>query len=416
MSGPPSTSPVDAAAIGGLRRRTADGTTTMVAGALVGALGAYAFQLVGGRVLGSEEFAPIAVLWTVQFLVFTIVLIPVEQLTIRRLAVFPDHPLSQDLPLLSGTVLVTAAAVTGALLVWRDQILEGEVIHALQGGLIVVGYGILAFGRGRLAGMTDYRSYGIATGSESVFRLVLAIPILALAASSSALAWSMVAAPLVIFFWRPFRRVRAGGEAVQAPGAGGFLANFVLANGASNVILAAGPLVVSALGAPPEMVSAFFVRLILLRAPFTLAYGLVARILSPMSRLVAEGRDERLHVWARRILIAGLGVSLAGGLVGRWLGPWIVQLMFGAEFRPTPTVASLIVAGVGAALASLAVTQLLVARGQTGRLAAAWLTALAAAAVAIVVSSGLPDVRVGIGFLVGQAVALAGIASAVLVD
>ena len=107
------------------------------------------FQLVGGRVLGTEEFAPIAALWTTQFLVFTIVLIPVEQVTIRRLAISPDHPLRQDVPLLVGTVLVTGAVVAAGLFLSRDRFLDGEATHALQAGLIVLGYGVFAFGRGR---------------------------------------------------------------------------------------------------------------------------------------------------------------------------------------------------------------------------------------------------------------------------
>jgi hypothetical protein len=36
----------------------APGTRFMVAGGLIGALGAYVFQLYGGRMLGPEAFAP----------------------------------------------------------------------------------------------------------------------------------------------------------------------------------------------------------------------------------------------------------------------------------------------------------------------------------------------------------------------
>ena len=46
----------------------APGTGFMVAGALIGAVGAYLFQVYGGRSLGPEAFAPVGVLWTVFFI------------------------------------------------------------------------------------------------------------------------------------------------------------------------------------------------------------------------------------------------------------------------------------------------------------------------------------------------------------
>ena len=65
--------------------------------------------------------------------------------------------------------------------------------------------------------------------------------------------------------------------------------------------------------------------------------------------------------------------------------------------------------GVTAAIASLVTAQTLVARGQTSRLAVAWMVALAAAGLAIAVGSAEPDIRVGAAFLVGQIVALVGV-------
>jgi hypothetical protein len=67
------------------------GTSYMVVGTLVAAIGAYLFQLIAGRVLGPTALAPITVLWTIQFLVFTTVFMPMEQLTIRRLNLVREH-------------------------------------------------------------------------------------------------------------------------------------------------------------------------------------------------------------------------------------------------------------------------------------------------------------------------------------
>ncbi len=386
----------------------------MVAGGVLGAIGVYVFQLIGGRALGEVEFTPIANLWTVQFLVITIVLFPIEQLTIRRLAMRPDHPLRRDMPLIAGVVGSTAIVVAAALFIWRDEFLDGETVHAVQAGLLVLGYGMFAFGRGRLAGMLDFRHYGFTTGAESMTRLALAVVLVVIGTTSAGLAWAMVAAPLVILAWQPFRHIAADDEHISVEGAGGFLASYVVANGASNIILAAGPLVVDALGASNAVVNQYFFALILLRAPFTFAYALIARVLAPMARLVSEGRSSELSRFVGLIVVAGVGISAVGGVVGNAIGPWVVALLFGDEFRPQALVAALIVAGVGAAFASLILTQILVARGHTGRLAMAWVTALVAAATAIAVVGGEPDVRVALGFIVGQAVALIGLAIAAL--
>jgi O-antigen/teichoic acid export membrane protein len=52
------------------------GTAYMIVGTFVAAVAAYLFQLVVGRSLGPTEFAPVTVLWTIQFLVFTTVSCP----------------------------------------------------------------------------------------------------------------------------------------------------------------------------------------------------------------------------------------------------------------------------------------------------------------------------------------------------
>ena len=76
-------SPVVEAGKRGLRAR---GTGFMVAGALIGAVGAYLFQVYGGRSLGPDAFAPVSVLWTTFFILATVLLVPVEQYVTREVA------------------------------------------------------------------------------------------------------------------------------------------------------------------------------------------------------------------------------------------------------------------------------------------------------------------------------------------
>src|SRR4026209_410184 len=56
-----------------------DGTAWLLIGSLPAGVLAYVFQVIGGRVLGSEAFAPIATLWTLQYVVMAILLFAIEQ-------------------------------------------------------------------------------------------------------------------------------------------------------------------------------------------------------------------------------------------------------------------------------------------------------------------------------------------------
>ncbi|MCI0545606.1 MAG: hypothetical protein L0Z49_14380, partial [Actinobacteria bacterium] len=68
----------------GRRGFRAPGTGFMVGGSLIGALGAYLFQWYGARSLDPTELAPISALWTLFFILVTILLVPVEQYVTRE--------------------------------------------------------------------------------------------------------------------------------------------------------------------------------------------------------------------------------------------------------------------------------------------------------------------------------------------
>ena len=62
-----------------------DGTGAIIAATALTALAVYLFQVIVGRSLGVEGFAPLGVLWTISFMVFTVLYLPVEQYVTRRL-------------------------------------------------------------------------------------------------------------------------------------------------------------------------------------------------------------------------------------------------------------------------------------------------------------------------------------------
>jgi lipopolysaccharide/colanic/teichoic acid biosynthesis glycosyltransferase len=104
---------------------------------------------------------------------------------------------------------------------------------------------------------------------------------------------------------------------------------------------------------------------------------------------------------------AAVAIALIAGVLGWFLGPWVVSVAFGSEFTPDRIDALAISVGVVFAGAGLFVGQILVARGESVRLAIAWFGALAASVATIILASTAgPITRVGLGFAAGAAFAL----------
>jgi O-antigen/teichoic acid export membrane protein len=295
-----------------------------------------------------------------------------------------------------------------------DQLFGGDPVYLPITALLILAYGGFALGRGFLAGRGRYRQHGLSTLTESVLRLLLAITLLAAGAGAPGLAWSLVAGALVVWLWRPFHgeRLLEAGK-TRERGTGAALARFVTANGASQTILAAGPLVVGALGAPPAEVSVFFETTLLFRAPLTVSYNLISRVLPPFTRIVDRGEEATLRRWALRIGIGGAVLAALAYAAGLAAGPGVVELLLGAEFRPTAELAALAASGMALATVALFAQQMLIAMQATTMLAGAWLVGLLVAASMVWLGGPDASLRVGRAFLSGEAVAFAGITAAV---
>jgi O-antigen/teichoic acid export membrane protein len=68
------------------RGRLGSGTAHILVATFVSAAGAFLYLLIVGRAVGPTAFAPITVLWTVQYLVTNTAYGPIELLTVRRLS------------------------------------------------------------------------------------------------------------------------------------------------------------------------------------------------------------------------------------------------------------------------------------------------------------------------------------------
>lgn len=384
------------------------GTGLIVAATAFGALAVLAFQAVASRTLGTEEFAPVAVLWTVMFLLYTVLQLPAEQHLTRALVVTRQR--SQ----ISSVRRAMLVAFSGALIigvgftaVTLDRFYGGSPIFIGITALIVVTRSVMATARGTLAGHRRFAGYGASIALEAGALLLGGVIVAKLGGDAAMFALVMALAPLATLLARPFaKRQGVGDRHIVDAQSGGFLAWLIMATAASQVIIAGGPIAVSFVGGSATAVSIFFTSFALLRGPVTSAYNLVARVLPDFTEL-AHGEDPgRLWGWARRIAFAGFGAAVVGAVGSGLLLRPIVAAIYGEAFTPPVLAAVLGGVGVGLGLGALFATQVYSAAALGSRLAFGWFVALIVSFTVLVTVDIEPVSRVALAFAAGEGTGL----------
>lgn len=395
------------------------GTHWMLLGSLLAAGGAYVFQMLGARALGSRDYAPLGVLWTTQYLMLAILLYSIEAWAIRTMTLERGgtNALRSSLPRL--LVAMTGVAATLSVVFWvgRSELLGGDGWLALVLLLNTTAYVAFVIVRAVLAARERFKSYGIVTALESVVRVVAVVPVIAMGLGARAVAFVMpVGAAAAAAYWLVARRTRKAPTPVpQASVADERPIQFLLAtapaNAASQMLLAGGPLVLALLGDAPEATSIFFVAVTVARIPLVVAQGgLLSRMLPSFARMAAAGDRKSLTRFAVMTATGAVVAAAAAAAVWAVLGPPVLATLYGADFRPGSALAAGSIAGVVLCSGSLIINQLLVACRKERVLVAPWLGGLVAAVAIIVLLPTGIEGRVLGGFVIGQAVALAALA------
>lgn len=383
----------------------APGTTFMVAGGLIGAVGAYLFQLYGVRAIGKEAFAPVGVLWTAFFIIATILLVPVEQYVTREVA-SGRRAIPGDLALTAVMAGIGSVIGGGFVALTLDSLFNGDPQYIAQMVLLMVGYSLLFVAKGVLAGSRRFNLVGWVLVVETAARLFAGVVAVQIVARGVSLGWGMVIGGFGVLGMGWWRHDRGSDIEASSP-ARSFLTGYAGGTASSQVLLAGAPIAVAALGASPALISIVFVTFTLFRAPLTLIFSLQGRILPYLVGLARERDDLKLGQIARYVVLGGVGLALLGGLVGWLVGADVVTLLYGEDVVPGRTMAMYAAAGVMAAAAAQIASQVLVAEGRTRRLALAWFGGLTVGLVAMLALGGEPDVRVAMAFAIGEFVALA---------
>jgi O-antigen/teichoic acid export membrane protein len=406
---------VASALTAGLGRARADGTVTMLVGTLIAGLAAYVWQAAGTRTLGNVKFAPVATIWTLSFLVSTVLLSPIEQFATRTMSAGVDGRirLARATPAIVRILIGAMVLLSAGCFLARGKFFYGQDGYSLVCAALVICFGLLTYVRGVAAGERDFRLYGRLTGLDGVSRLVLGLIVLAVGGSALAFSWTIPVCALVALFWlkRAPRRTRAH----EPGGSDGapirmFMATMVGGTAASQVILAGGPLLLALIGAGAHAVTVLFVAQTAGRAALLLALPLWARTLPTLTGIAVRNEHPRLGRLAEVISASSFVLAACASVGAAVVGPPVLAALFGAGSRPPAFVAAAVGAGTALAVGNLGLNQLLVAALRTHLVTISWWAALIVGLLWVAVGPGSELDRVAAAFVLGEAFAMIALA------
>lgn len=379
----------------------AAGTGWMIAGSVGGAVAAYLFLVLVGRGLGNVAFAPINAQWTVLFLTITIVFVPLEQFATREAAHGRDA-IRADRRVMVAVGLGAAVIVSLVLWALASTFFDGKLLFVGQMALAAALYAVFFMVKGQAFGQRRFAAVGTLMMGEGALRLAVAIGLVAVFGTPEAVGWSFCAGPMAFLLVRTPTPV-ASVPLDRTTGVGGFLSSYVWASGASQLLLAGAPVVVGLLGAGKVVANVVFQTFTLFRAPLSMLYAIQGRFLSAFLRFVDSGASRSLRTVGAVLGSGGIALILLGTLVGAVIGPEVVALLFGQEFAPAADIAALAAGGVVAAFIAQIGGQILIAQARAARLAAAWTTGVAIAALILLIGAGdRAELEVAWAFYIGE--------------
>ncbi len=389
----------------------------------------FAYFSVASYVLDDVAYKQISLLWSLLFVIVSVIYRPIEQLLSRTIAdrrargLEHDHPLRTPLTLQASfalTFLVVALALRGPI---QDDLFDGSTTLYWILVVAVLAYAASYFARGWLAGHQWFGFYGGLVFLEASSRLAFAVAVaVGISEGQSAVALGMAAAPffsLVVVPWAFSRRppaaeVKRGVDEGLGLGRGGRFALAVLGVMiAEQTLLNAAVLLVDATSEDRAVAGFVFNVLLIARAPLQLFQAIQGSLLPHLAGLEARaGREEFARAIRITVLaIAGFAGAVALGLV--LIGPFAMDVLFDDAFTYGRWGLALVAIGMGAHLMAGTLNQAALARDRAGTAAAAWLVS-AAAFVAFMVSPLIDDelVRTEVGYC-GAAVLLCALLTAV---
>ncbi len=349
----------------------------------------FAYFSVAAYVLDDVDYKQVALLWSVMFVIVSVLYRPIEQLLSRTIAdrrargLEHDHPIRTPLLIQGAFALafvVAALALRGPI---QDDLFDGSaaLYRILVAG--VLAYAASYFARGYLAGHQQFGLYGGLVFLEACSRFCFALAVaVGIASGQTAVALGMAAAPFVSLVVVPAAFSRRGKPAAPterrkddlALGRGGRFALAVLAVMlAEQTLLNAAVLTVDLTSDDARAAGYAFNVLLIARAPLQLFQAIQGSLLPHLAGLEATaGRAEFSRAIRTTVLaIAAFAGTIALGLLV--LGPLAMDLLFPDEAEYGRFGLALIAVGMGAHLIAGTLNQAALARDRAGLAALGWL-------------------------------------------
>ena len=345
----------------------------------------FAYFSLASHSLSEVDYKGVSLLWSVLFLIISIIYRPGEQLlshtiSSRRALGHEGHPLRGPLTIqafAAAVFLVLALALRGPI---ENDVFDGSAALYWVLVVAVLAYAASYFARGWLAGHQKFGLYGGLVLLESCSRCLFALAVaLGLAEGQGAVAMGIAAAPLVSLLVVPWAIERRGqrGEAGSLRAGAGF-AGAVLAIMVAEQALLNGPvLAVDATAADAALAGFVFNVLLITRAPLQLFQAIQTSLLPHLSGLhaVGGGTDFGRAIRVTVLAIAGFAAVVVVALGA--IGPWAMGVLFGGDFDYGRVGLMLVGLGMGFHLTAGTLNQAALARRRGALAAGAWLAAAA---------------------------------------
>ena len=398
----------------------------------------FAYFSIASHVLGEVEAKRVDLLWSIMFVIISVIYRPIEQLLSRTIADrrargHAQHSVRVPIAIQAGFALSFLIVA----LVLREELIDNVFGHySAMYYVLVVGtlaYAASYFARGWLAGHEYFGLFGSLVLMESLSRLCFAVAAaIGITSGQTAVALGIAAAPFVSLVVVPAAFARRSGDPHGAPEmeeldaalawVGGPLSKGVeeavaadelslrrgsgFAFAVSGVMLSeqtllnAAVLTVDITSVNVALAGIVFNVLLIARAPLQLFQAIQTSLLPHLTGLEAtEGHEGFTRAIRTTVLaIAAFAAAVAIGLLA--IGPPVMKALFGQSFEYGRVGLALIGLGMGMHLTSGALNQAALARNQARTAAICWI----AAAVVFVAWMLLPLVseellRTEIGYL-----------------
>lgn len=384
----------------------------------------YAFLVIAARTLGPEAYGRIGVLWAAMFITAIVLFRPLEQTLSRSIA--DRRARGDEVRSVLASVGVLAAVLTAvvgvsAAVAWRPiagRLFGGDssLTALLLAGIAFYGCSYLV--RGLVGGALWFNGYGLNLVADGLGRVVLGLPLLAIASrttAGAAVAGAGLIGALVPLVCgrrrlRPLLQPGSGtpfhvGRAVRFAGPASTIA------AADQLLVNGAPLLVMAGGGPGATKAAglAFAATMLVRAPVYVFQGVAAALLPNLTRLNAADGFDRLKsevTRTARLLLAAAALVILACTAG---GPLGMRILYGHEYSASRGVFAALGCGVAFYLVAALLSQALLALDAGSRAAVVWVGAAVALVGSYALLPGAQLTRVAVSFAVGSLVLLVGL-------